>query len=669
MVRSMHRDQFPVPQRGVLRLVAAVACAATCGCLFACASPVVSGADGGAVRLVSRLGQGRIQAISFSSDGRWLVLCLASVGHPRVYVMDTRERSVRQVDLKREGLSAACAIAVDNHGNAVVGFREGVLAIVTDGKVRYVDGVGSMPLVACSASGRFAVVVVKASKVGLLVGKHTELPTNPVAELSANGGWFPTAVAISHTGATAAVVDGRGGVWLWQRGQLSRTEILPPGQYDGLLTNDRTLVAWTHDGVAYAWQFREPTQLYRCRLPEESGQGVLLAAAPDGWVHIIAARRLYGVSMDKWVAATDMPQLGKTLPCRSRFVLAASGTRNAARIAFFDPATRSLHVWSAADAENWNTRVETSLAGVIGVAVSPDEARLAFIAGGILWEGPLDASEPFTYYSSWPDKTTPASVCYTDSRHLVVATVQGTVVGLDPGSNKRMRVFQIPPLVRDSLREPGRSGTSNAPMAIAVLPHERVVVAASDGFLRVWNAQNGRLEHEWIASPGLETFRPSAVLGPAPAVVTCGLGLGYPVRYRVRTWSPTGRILEEWDLPDPVLAYTANADNGSVAVASLGPGFPVVVYSSHGDVLKRLNPHPDAPVAMAYLARGRYLAVGGTSGWLWVWNITSGRTVLRSYPHADAILTLTSGRKTLVAGSRDGTVSVWSVALQRAATN
>lgn len=287
------------------------------------------------MRLVSRLGQGRIQVISFSPDGRWLALCLASVGQPRIYVMDTREQRVRQVDLKREGLSAACAIAVDNHGNAVVGFREGVLAIVGDGEVRYLDGVGAIPLVACSASGHFAVVVLKASKVGLLVGKHTQLLTNTVAELSANGSWFPTAVAISHTGATAAVVDGRGGIWLWQRGRLSRTEILPPGQYDGLLTNDRTLVAWRHDGVAYAWRFRHPTQLYRCQLPEESGQGVLLAAAPDGWVHIIAARRLYGVSMDKWVVATDVPQPGKTLPCRSRFVLAASGTQNAARIAFF----------------------------------------------------------------------------------------------------------------------------------------------------------------------------------------------------------------------------------------------------------------------------------------------------------------------------------------------
>ncbi len=612
-------------------------------------------------QLATQIGVGAPSGFCFSPNGRWFALYTLEGAGARLYMVNVEERVLWSKDLNTPGDSEPCTIAVTNEGRAVVGMTNGGLFLVEEGAIRRLGTVGGSPRLAWSPSGQLAIVSLRRGSATLAVTTVDEYGQEPCVDLKPRPRSSPPLVAISPTGNTVAVLGRDGEVWLWDRGHVSYWDVLPSGTYQAAVVTDSVLVMHTEEGDVYGWSWRQPRELVLCRLPDGRPHDLLLTPAGEqGWLHIVTRTYFASAQIDEWLALGRIALRAREQPPPFCFVLAAGGTLQRRTLAFLNPATRSLQFWFAEDGSIWDTGLRVSPA-VYDVALSGDGQRLAYlVAGGVVYEGPVTDPNRLVAHWSWPASFHPFRLAFVDEAVLLVASREGTVLRMQLLPEKATELLDVPQGVRVSNGEASPATFPDAAIGMTVLPDRRVAVASRSGWLRIWNVVNGKLEREWFAGEfaflGLwRARRPTSI-------VSCGLAQGYPPRYAIYEWATSGRLRERRDLPpEPVLAYAVAPDDGATAVAFARSGFPVVVYSRAGTEIAHLTGHPDTPTCLTFCKRGRYVAVGGISGWLWVWDLVSRRPILKKRPHGGPILDLAAQGDYLVAASRDGTLTVWSL--------
>jgi serine/threonine protein kinase len=221
---------------------------------------------------------------------------------------------------------------------------------------------------------------------------------------------------------------------------------------------------------------------------------------------------------------------------------------------------------------------------------------------------------------------------------------------IETGSIPRAR---SPELSRVSMLSGHRGGTT----AVGFTSDGDVVVTAgSDGRLKIWNAATGAELRTIEPSEG--EIRTMAVLGRR---IATGHGAG-----RVALWEvDTGRRL----------ASFGRGDSGITAVGFARDGRHLIVSSADSTLalwdpeaaaapVSFVEAHEGPVTAVAYAARGSFIATGGDDHAVRLWR-AGDLSLVRSYKgHRDAIsaLAFSPDGRYLAAAAVDGRIRVWSTA-------
>ncbi|HZY87433.1 MAG TPA: sigma-70 family RNA polymerase sigma factor [Gemmataceae bacterium] len=182
--------------------------------------------------------------------------------------------------------------------------------------------------------------------------------------------------------------------------------------------------------------------------------------------------------------------------------------------------------------------------------------------------------------------------------------------------------------------------------------------AAGDWTVRLWDTATGR-----------EVGRMGGGVG---AILSMGLSADGKVIAAaletktgnvVRLWDGAGKELRKLDAPGGVQAVALTPDGKVLATAEKAG--PIRLWDvTTGKELLRLAGHTGAALAVAFAADGKTLASGGADNALRLWDVKSGKELRAVTGHANPLTAVAfgPGGKRLASTSLDGTVRVWDAA-------
>jgi WD40 repeat protein len=400
-------------------------------------------------------------------------------------------------------------------------------------------------------------------------------------------------VAFSPDGRLLAAAGDDPVVRLWKVATRDETRPLP-GHGAGVravsFAGNRTLVTAALDGTVRVFDVPEARCLH---VIPAGAAGAAFACAPDGKTLAVAGP---DHRIDLWDADTGKPI--NPLPHRPGRVtglawsadgrsLASGGGDGAFRL--WDPATGTeLRRWDGAKR------------AAVFLALSPDGRTLAGGAPGQpvrLWD-PATGKER----RCLPERPGDPAGCVAftpDGRGVVVGYQGGDVRFWDVATGAEGRAF---------------GGSGGAVVAVALSPDGKLLAAATEDSLSLWDVGTGTLRHRW------QQVRAGAALAFAP-------------------------------------------DGGLIASAG-EDGLVALCDTATGELVRQLAGHPGETYALAFSPDGRTLASGGYDPVVRLWEVSSAQEVGRFAGHAGPVRALAfapDGRR-LASGGDDATLLVWDVA-------
>jgi RNA polymerase sigma factor (sigma-70 family) len=327
---------------------------------------------------------------------------------------------------------------------------------------------------------------------------------------------------------------------------------------------------------------------------------------------------------------------------------------------------------------------------VTGVAFTPDGKAAISVsqdARAHLWDVGT-GKELRCYFPKWAEE------CHSLMAQAVALTPDGRTLAVAYGnSDESIQLFDFASS-RELLRIKGHRGSV---YAVAFLPGGRLVSAALDDTIRVWDTASGkelrRLEtghkglrrlvvaadgkimasggdddvirvwdiatgkklHEWKAK-GPRKEPCDLVLAPDGRTLVAAAG-----EETLRVWDvATGRIVRTLKGQGP-LAFSPDG----TLLAGAGTEGPVQLWKvATGEELRTLPVGQHYPVALAFAPDGGSLLTGGWEGTVHLWDLATGkeRSAARGHEASVRVVACAPDGKTVVTGSADGTVRYWDPA-------
>ena len=227
----------------------------------------------------------------------------------------------------------------------------------------------------------------------------------------------------------------------------------------------------------------------------------------------------------------------------------------------------------------------------------------------------------------WNNKINPrsehisAGVLSPDGKTLATATstVRSTLSGF---TGNKLRLWDVATKkLRCVMAEP-HVGFGSPIWSMTFSPDAKILAGANaDGFISLWDTQQGKLRHKLSGQSGLITI----------------------------VFSPDGMFLASGSSSN----FFGQQRDGSIKLWDVHKGILLRTFVSAGTGIRALTFSPDS----------KKLASGTINGNGNVWDVTTGHSLQRLSSHKDAILSLafTPDGKTLATGSEDKTVKLWTI--------
>ena len=203
-------------------------------------------------------------------------------------------------------------------------------------------------------------------------------------------------------------------------------------------------------------------------------------------------------------------------------------------------------------------------------------------------------------------------------------------------------------------------GNESAVMCVAFSAEgavNRAVSGGSDGSVREWNLDDGRMERKLgkIAEP-VHTL---AIVADGQRIIAGGES------GEVACWDAgTGQVKATAHLPGPVLAIDGHGPQALLA----GPRGTALVWDLSANVpIAHLEGHQRQVVCAAFPSDGQHVATGSADSTARVWEVATGASVITLCGHGGAIggLCFASHDGQLLTASDDCTVRLWDAQLRR----
>jgi WD40 repeat protein/3',5'-cyclic AMP phosphodiesterase CpdA len=287
-------------------------------------------------------------------------------------------------------------------------------------------------------------------------------------------------------------------------------------------------------------------------------------------------------------------------------------------------------------------------AALINVTAGLDVTGAAELADAVIMPGqpvvteiaPASVSVPYGYH--FETARLPEPVAWSpDGGVLAAGCEDGSILLIDGVSGLPLRMLR---------------GHRGRVYAVAYTPTgDRLVTAASDATLRVWEVVTGRCALR-IEMKG-DGVWPLAV---AADVAAAGTADGV-IRLVDLTTGETGRELRN----APGLVYTAAFDAAGGRLATGDSSGTVTIWDvTVGAALQRFQVLGKPAYRVAFSPDGSLLACGDPSGTVWLWDTAAGKLRAELTGHSARIYTLAfhPAEPLLASGDTDGGVRVWDTA-------
>ncbi len=281
-------------------------------------------------------------------------------------------------------------------------------------------------------------------------------------------------------------------------------------------------------------------------------------------------------------------------------------------------------------------------ASVLGVAISPDETRLASSAADAIvkiWDA---QTGELIYRMTGHGGDVEAVAFSPDGQFVVSSAADFTAILWDVATGQEVRRFlgHTAPVRRTFF-------TSNG---------TQIITASSDNTLIKWDVATG--------TP-LMTFtgHTSAVLAhaihPNDQTMLSGARDGELIYWNVNT----GEIIRKMSGHTTAITDIAISKDGTRAVTSSGDGTMIMWDVNNGNEQLRFIGTPIEIRALAFMPNGENVLAAAIDGSVQIWSTANGLQIDRLLGHNSAVLSLAMGAqgKLAVTGSQDQTIRLWNV--------
>jgi WD40 repeat protein/serine/threonine protein kinase len=410
---------------------------------------------------------------------------------------------------------------------------------------------------------------------------------------------------------------------------------------------------WTNSGTVQVWDATTWAPVFT--VPAHVSSLGCLALSPDG-------RRLVSVGPDPdsevkvWDVRTGQELLtfhGHSRPVES-VAFSPDGRRIASAAWNLDLGGPEVLIWDARTGRKMH-RLDGHSAGVWRLAFSPDGQRLATASVDRtikLWD--VETGREAITLRGHSDSV--RDVAFRSDGHQLVSA----------SHDRTVRVWDATP--SEGTLDPGcltlrghRAGVN----AVAFHPKDRRLVtsAGTDGTVRLWDVGNG--EQIRTLNGRADIVRGPAFSPDGQRLAAAGGGT-QKSKKGVTVWDTT-----TWqEVPPSPLATSGglhtvafSLDGRLLAAAGYDPSFPVVVWDlAAGAQSRSLHGHTSVVFQVAFSPDGLRIAAASHDGTVRVWDVTTGKEVVRPpLRHAAGVtgVAFSSDGGRLATASLDGTVRVW----------
>jgi WD40 repeat protein len=437
------------------------------------------------------------------------------------------------------------------------------------------------------------------------------------------------------------------------------------------------------------WNFRERSLK---RIPNGENMVGLSFSGDGRWLVTLSSSQRISVFDATTFEKQDFAGIGSagsgSETAVARVSLACSSS-SAGELVAFTSSHNFIHIWSL----DTGRRIDYFASGILrmgenSLAFRPDGRRLAIGNESDVVVIPLSTRQPTKALVSTPDKKINALSVRGDRRRIAwTANDDPHVVIWDPilkqpihslsGHLKGVLALSFGPPARPDLLasadtdgkvlvwDTSRAGSplrilnghTGVVQDVAILPDGQAVVSAgSDGTLRVWDVDTGKLKHVLDGKSG-------PLLGLAVSTdgryVAAACGDQSVLVWNVHSGRRWLGPLAVGGMPNDV-AFSPDGSQIAAGGSKPGPGGLVTVFNAHSGLKMSQWETPSLVRTLVFSSDGRRVVTGGTDGAIVVWDAVTGRETITLEGHKQAVLALvaTPGLELYSAGI-DGTVKLW----------
>lgn len=290
---------------------------------------------------------------------------------------------------------------------------------------------------------------------------------------------------------------------------------------------------------------------------------------------------------------------------------------------------------------------------------NPQGRRLRLVAGGAvavalvatlaaaLWPGAADVDNVHSLLALQNSAPVSALAFSPDSKIVAAA-----------GRDRSVNLWDL-----DAGKVSGRIPSPAGVSSLAFMPNgEQIVSGELNGVVFVTQIGGGRtvrtfkpdVDYSWENAPAVQTI----AVSPDGARIASGFAEG-----SITIWSTDGEVMRRIKAHDGAVAALTYLPDGGKLVSAGADGAVRIWNAATGQRLASLTGHPNPIFALAASHDGKWVAAGGSGATVLIWNATTGAVAQRLVTRFSQVESLAFSKAggRLAVGGNDATIEWWNV--------